>query len=217
MEKETAQTAGGICPNLNLPSTFIEAGKNVIQLDDAFATKVSCDIFKFLSIKEFHTHFIERRDTTSFNALHCNLLDFTVMVKADAVEDDVRHNKVDFFLNDHARHNPLIHLEEEDWKLFCRGKEVGKIEPRLSVKDEMKVRFMAEGAFRALKRALRKKAEADLLELHFQFGRPTSGHWAGKLVLAGAITSNECRVFKEGSARNFRCAELSLLTDNLFL
>lgn len=195
-----------------------DAGKVVVPLVDEFATKVSCDIFKFLSIKEFHTHFIERRNATSFNALHCNLLDFTVVVKADAVEDDVRHNKVDFFLNDHTRHNPLIRLEEEDWKLFCRGKEVGKIEPRLSVKDEMKVRFMAEGAFRALKRALHKKAEADLLELHFQFGRPTSGHWAGKLVIAGVITSNECRVLRNESVKKPECGdfELSMLTEKLF-
>lgn len=193
-----------------------EIGKITVPLPDKFATKVSCDIFKYLSMKEFHTYFVDRQDATSFRALHCRPLGFSVEVKADADETDV--HMVDFFLNDRTRHNPLIRTEEQAWILLRNGDEVGKCEPHLSVQDEMKVRNVADSAFRALKCAFRKKAEADLRELHFQFGRPTSGHWAGKLVLAGAITSNECRVAWGEKIKKIERSDmnLSMLTERLF-
>lgn len=214
MEKRFAESARG---NFHLSGTTVEAGKDIIRLPDAFAAKVSCDVFKYLSMKEFQTYFIDRQDATSFRAFHCKPLGFSVAVRADAIEADVY--MVDFFLNDRTRHNPLIHTEEDAWVLFRNRDEVGKIEPLLSVQDVTMVQNVAYGAFKALKCAFRKKAEAELREFQFQFGRPTSGHWMGKLVLSGAITSNECRVARKGSTKNFERSDmnLSLLTEKLFL
>lgn len=193
-----------------------EDGRVIVHLPDSFAANVSCDVFKYLSMKEFYTHFIDRRDITSFNALHCKPLGFNVTVRVDAGEADV--HMVDFFLNDHTRHNPLICTGEQLWNLLHEGEIIDEIEPLISIQDEMKVRNVADSAFKALRCAFRKKAEAELCELNFQFGRPTFGHWVGKLVLSGAITSNECRVAREGSTKNFERSDmnLSLLTEKLF-
>lgn len=193
-----------------------ENGRIIVSLPDAFATKVSCDVLKYLSMKEFKTYFIDRQDATSFRALHCRSLGFSVAVKA-GVDETVMH-KVDFFLNDCTRNNPLIRTEEEVWVLLHNGDEIGMIEPHLSVQDEMKVRNMADSAFRALKCAFLKKAKVDLHEFHFQFGRPTSGHWAGKLVIAGAITSKECQVmWSRSRSVEHNDFNLSMLTEKLFL
>lgn len=215
MRKRSAESAGGNGFNNNFPSTFIEAGREVVRLPDAFATKVSCDVLKYLSMKEFQTYFIGNQDATSFHALYCKPLGFSVSVKADVAEDGA--HTVDFFLNDCTRRNPLIRTGEQTWVLICNGDEVGKVAPLLSLQEEMKVRGMAGGAFKALRCAFRKKAKAELHSLRLQFGRPMFGYWAGKPVLAGAITSKECRVFKEGSIKNTRCSELAILTEKFFL
>jgi len=178
-------------------------GKVIISLfPNVSATKVACDVLKFLSMRDFRTHFIDRQDATSFRALHCNPLPFSVIVKPLA--QDV--HTVDFFHHDPTRHKSLIHT----------GGQVGKIEASLSVEDEMKVSTMAGNAFRALRCAFLKKSEAELHEVCFNFGRPTSGHWVGRPVIAGTITSKECSVTRAGSAKRLGCSELSLLTEKLF-
>ncbi len=217
MEKETAQTAGGISPNLNLPSTFTEAGKDVVQLPDTFSAKVSCDIFKYLSMKGFHTYFVDHRDAMSFRAICCKPLGFKVVVTQD--DAGMSGHVVRFFLNDVTRHNPYICADERPWRVMSKEGETCKMEPLVSLDDEMKVRAVASNAFNALKCAFSKKAEAELSEMHFQFGKPTFGYSAGKLVLAGAITSNECVVARGKKIKRIERSDmnLSLLTEKLFL
>ncbi|OHA79212.1 MAG: hypothetical protein A2V96_01960 [Candidatus Yonathbacteria bacterium RBG_16_43_6] len=191
---------------------YRDAGKVVVSLVDEFAAKVSCNIFKYLSIKEFHTHFIERRNTTSFNAFHCKPLGFNVVVNAG---NDGVHT-VDFFLND--RMHPLICTGEQAWRLLCDGEEIDEIEPLLSVEDEVRVRNMASNAFKALRCALRKKAEAELYELKLEFGRRTQGYMAGKPIITGIVTSRECRVASVGGKKNIENSDFNLatLTEKLF-
>lgn len=216
MDKAIAVSAEGNPLKGDIPSSGKDTRRIIVLHLDSSAVTVSCDVLKYLSMKKFRTFFIERQDPTSFRALHCKSLGFNVAVKADTIETDVC--MVDFFLNDHARHNPLICTEEQVWRLLREGEEVGKIEQLLSVEDEMKVRNMADNAFKALRCAFRKKAKAELNELHLQFGRPTSGHWMGKLVIASAITSRECRVTWSGSTKNSERSDyhLAMLTENFF-
>lgn len=217
MEKETAQTAGGISPNLNFPNTFIEAGKDVVQLSDAFSAKVSCDIFKYLSMKGFHTYFVDHRDRMSFRALCCKPLGFKVVVTQD--DAGASGHVVRFFLNDATRHNPYICADERPWRVMGKEGETCKMEPLVSLDDEMKVRAIASNAFNALKCAFSKKAEAELSEMHFQFGKPTFGCSTGKLVLSGVVTSKECMVAWGEKIKKIerRDSHLSLLTEKLFL
>lgn len=186
-----------------------EDGRVAVCPPDAFATRVSCDVLKFLSMKGLRTHFIEQRNATSFRALHSRPLGFSVAVKPSTEEEDI--HTVDFFLNDRMR--PLICIEEASWRLFHKGKEVGKIEPLISSREEMMVRSMTDHAFRALGRAFKERAKAHLSELRLEFGRPTSGYWAGKLVIAGFFTAKKCQVV-QSERSDFR---LSKLTEKLFM
>lgn len=216
MAKRSAENAGGVQFDVNHPSTFIEAGKEIVRPPDEFATKVSCDIFKYLSMKGFYTYFVDIRDVVSFRALYCKPLGFSVVVK----ENDVATSghMVHFFLNDATRNNPLVYTDEQPWRVMESGGEVCNIEPLVSLDDEMKVRAVASNAYNALKSAFSRKAEAELHEFHFQFGRPTVGHWAGKLVLTGVITSNECCITWGGSVAEFERNDfyLAMLTEKLF-
>ena len=190
-------------------------GRVVVHIPDTFSAKVTCDLFKYLSMKGIRTHFIDHRNVTSFNAIHCKPLGFRVAVKSGDGEEGI--HTIDFLLNDCTRNNPIICAEEQYWRLLHEGEEIGKIEPLLSVREEMMARSMADNAFKALKRAFQEKADADLLELCLEFGRPTCGYWVGKLVLAGIITSKECRV-SNGDKKNAGNGDfhLAVLTEKFF-
>lgn len=194
--------------------TFVGTRRVIVGLPDSFATKVSCDVFTYLSMEYLRTYFICKEDGTSFLALPCKRFGLSVTVRADTAEADVCI--VDFFPGDNICHDPLIGMGE-DARIFLYNRDVvGKTEPSLFAQDEKNARDMAGNAFRKLKDAFREKAGVDLHEFQFNFGRQAEDCGDGKLFLVGAVTSKECKVLTAESGEYLTCHNLSMLTEMLF-
>lgn len=194
--------------------TFVGARRVIVGLPDSFATKVSCDVFTYLSMEYLRTYFICKEDETSFLALPCKRFGLSVTVKGGTAEADVC--MVDFFPGDHICHDLLIGMGEDE-QIFLYNRDVfGKNEPNLFAQDEKNARNMAGNAFRELRSAFREKAGADLHELQFNFGRQAEDCGDGKLFFVGAVTSKECKVLTAESEEYLTCHNLSMLTEKLF-
>lgn len=193
--------------------------KEIFEGIGSFKNDVTCNIFKYLEMMDIKTHFLEKKDSQSFHALLCDLVPAEVVVRDSAPPGsgylmrypEVREGAVfkfpivEFFLKDDTRHDPFIYSGGSDtWKLFhpkkpvMDGGEIGEIPALLSLEEEWKVRTIALGSFKLLKKAF-SKVGVDLHDFKIEFGKVKYGHSAGNLVIADCITPDEFRVTEGGA------------------
>lgn len=193
--------------------------REVIEWIDDYKTTTTCNIFMLLRHKGISTHFIDKCDRNSFQALLCMMIPLEVVVRRSAPQRSSylkRHPQikvgtifkdpiVELFHKDDEMGDPLVYTGEEgkgSWLLFnpekspIEGKEIGSLKPFLSDDEVFVIKNTARSTFKVVEAAFAEQGLV-LHDAKMEFGKH---YWRGEYstMLADTITLDEMRLTKDG-------------------
>lgn len=217
--KEVKLLGNGIVRLINKSAVTAEDGnkREIIVGKNVFATTTTANIFSLLTELNIPNHFFLQDSPNSILVIDCNMIPMEVVIRKKIgikssylkrhpiVQPGIifENPKVEFFLKDDTRHDPIIVIENGIWSLHDPKKPIsdisylGEIEPLCTVSEMDEMEKTAITVFSILEQAL-AIIGITLEDLKIEFGRSAFWQKNNEIILADVIDNDSWRITKDG-------------------
>ncbi len=217
--KEIEPIGNGIVRLVNKSAVTAEDGdkKETIDGKDVFATTTTVNVLSLLTELNVPNHFFLQDSPNSILVIGCNMIPLEVVIrgKIGIKSSYLKRNpevqpgiifedpKVEFFLKDDSRHDPIIVFTKDEWFMHDPKKPIsgesclGKIEPLCTVSEIDEMKKTAKTVFSILEQAW-AILDITLEDLKIEFGRSVFWQTKNEIILADVIDNDSWRITKDG-------------------